>query len=684
MEPWNADMMGFEKQRNLQIPTFHYSTIPSFPSFLVDWVRVSNYIPIMPMQDPIDEILGSGSPLARLIENFECRPSQRQMAGLIRRALQEKTKAIIEAGTGTGKTLGYLVPLVLSGKKAVISTGTKNLQEQIIFKDIPLLGKARGKDVDAMMMKGRKNYLCLHRYHQYFSRPKLGEQEIKRKMDRWRTDTTFGDFAELAWMREDDPLRDALSSSSEQCLGAECLHWGECFLNRLRQNALQAQIVIVNHHLFFADLMVKKGGFGEIIPRFQVAVFDEAHALEEVATTYFGKSISTNQLLELANDLEKELDHLHGGKRKEIQKRLEMIRSGSERLWGLFGEEADRGRLSNGTMKAMERGACHEITRALGLIHEKSGFEGSGTASDQTLADRAGDLRDKLDGILTTRDPGWLKWYEKRKKTLVIHASPLDISQSMKESLYEKVKTLVFTSATLSTGGNFDYFRSRLGLEEDALQGICPSHFNFKAQALLYVPGDLPLPQEVFFSERLARRIEKILQITSGRALVLFTSYNNLNAVYDFLKGRIPYTLFKQGEAPRNKLLESFKKDTHSVLLATGSFWQGVDVPGEALSCLIIDKLPFDSPGDPLVAARIDLARSRGGNPFMEYQLPAAIIALKQGLGRLIRKGSDRGVLSVLDARMIRSRYGRFFLQSLPEIPLTQDMEDLRRFFERS
>jgi ATP-dependent DNA helicase DinG len=653
-----------------------------FPSFLVDWVGASNYIPFMPSQDPIAMILGSGSALGRWIENFEVRPSQMEMAGLIRRGLDKKSNVLIEAGTGTGKTLGYLVPLVLAGKKTVISTGTKNLQEQIIFKDIPLLSKALGKEVDAMMMKGRKNYLCLHRFHQYFTRPKMGEQEAKRKMDRWLADTTFGDFAEMAWMREDDPLRDAVSSSSDQCVGPECLHWDECFLNHLRQNALQAQIVIVNHHLFFADLMVKKGGFGEIIPRFQVAVFDEAHTLEEIATTYFGKSLSTNQLLELAADLERELDQLRGRERKEIQKNLDRIRSGSERLWELFREGEDRGRLANETMKALEGGVCHEIRRALGFIYQKSGFEGSGSASRQALAERAGDLSERLEGILATCEPGWLKWYEKRKKTLVLHASPLDISQSMKECLYEKVKTLVFTSATLSTAGNFEYFRSRLGLEEEVLQGIYPSHFNFKEQSLLYVPGDLPLPQEASFVNKLGQRIEKILRITAGRALVLFTSYNNLNAVYDYLKERIPYTLFKQGEAPRNTLLEAFKTDTHSVLLATGSFWQGVDVPGEALSCLIVDKLPFESPGDPLVAARIDLVRSRGGNPFMEYQLPAAIIALKQGLGRLIRKSSDRGVLSVLDVRMIRSRYGRFFFESLPEIPLTQSLEDLRRFFE--
>ena len=636
----------------------------------------------MSSQDPIDKILGRGSPLSRLIENFEVRPSQMQMAGLIRRALEEKRKAIIEAGTGTGKTLGYLVPLVLAGKKTVLSTGTKNLQEQIFYKDIPLLGKAFGKEVDAMMMKGRRNYLCLHRFHQSFSKPIPGEREYKKRMDQWVAETASGDFAELSWMREDDPLRDAVSSSSDQCLGAECLHWEECFLNRLRQNALHAQIVIVNHHLFFADLMVKKGGFGEIIPRFQAAVFDEAHTLEEIATTYFGKSLSTKQLLELAADLEREVDQLRGRERKEIRKRMDRIRSGSERLWELFREGEDRGRVASETMKALEGGACHEIRSALGFIHQKSGFEGSGASSRQALAERAGDLKEKLEGILATRDPGWLKWYERRKKTLVIHASPLDISESMKECLYEKVKTLVFTSATLSTAGNFDYFRSRLGLEEGTLDGIYPSHFRFKDQALMYVPGDMPLPQERFFAERLGKRIEEILRISAGRSLVLFTSYSNLNAVYDFLEGRIPYTLLRQGEAPRNALLDAFRKDTHSVLLATGSFWQGVDVPGEALICLIVDKLPFDSPGDPLVAARIDLVRSRGGNPFMEYQLPAAIIALKQGLGRLIRKSSDWGVLSVLDVRMIRSRYGRFFFQSLPEIPLTRELEDVRRFFE--
>jgi ATP-dependent DNA helicase DinG len=288
-----------------------------------------------------------------------------------------------------------------------------------------------------------------------------------------------------------------------------------------------------------------------------------------------------------------------------------------------------------------------------------------------------------LDDILTLHAPDWLKWYESRKKLVTLHASPLDISETMNELLYEKVKTIIFTSATLSATGRFDYFRSRVGLHQPLLEGIYPSHFKFEKQALMYIPQDLPLPNDPAFASRLAERIAALLKATAGRALVLFTSHNNLNTVSLLMEDKIPYTLYRQGEAPRSVLLEKFKEDTHSVLLATGSFWQGIDVPGEALSCLIIDKLPFDSPGDPLVAARIEALRTRGGNPFMDYQLPAAIIALKQGLGRLIRNSSDRGILSVLDVRMIKSRYGRFFFESLPKMPLTQDMADIPRFFDQ-
>lgn len=637
--------------------------------------------------DALDKILGPHGSLARAIAGFEYRPSQLGLAKLVKKALEEKSRAVIEAGTGTGKTLGYLVPIVLSEKKIVISTGTKNLQEQILLKDIPILSKALGRPIDAVMMKGRKNYLCRYRFDQHFLQPFLLRKEfdqVRGLLQKWVEDSEFGDRAELDWLRDDEPLWDSISSASDQCVGAGCMFYEDCFLNRLRQTAGQAQIIVVNHHLFFADLMVKKEGFGEIIPRAQAVVFDEAHTLEDIATTYLGKSLSTNQLMDLVSDMEREIADLPGQEKKRVDRHLDWIKAGAEHLWDLLREGDEKGRISEQSLEGLEKGACLEIRKGLDFICDKSGFREEENPILQSLANRAHELRQSMERILGSSDADWLRWYERRKKTAVLHASPLDISQGMKDLLYEKTRSLVFTSATLSTDGNFAYFRSRMGLAEDVLEGIYPSHFDFESNALFYVPKDLPPPTDPLFAAKASQRILEILEITSGRGLVLFTSHNNLNTVHRLLQGRIPYTLFRQGDAPKSVLLDKFRADTHSVLLATGSFWQGVDVPGEALSCLIVDKLPFDSPGDPLVAGRIDRIRSRDGNPFMDYQLPAAIIALKQGLGRLIRNSTDRGVLSVLDVRMLTSRYGRFFFESLPRMNLVHDLRDIRHFFEPS
>jgi len=635
--------------------------------------------------DALDKILGPQGSLAGAIAGFEFRPSQLKLAKLVQKALRDKAKAVIEAGTGTGKTLGYLAPIVLSEKKTVISTGTKNLQEQIFYKDIPLLSRALGREIDAVMMKGRTNYLCLYRFDQHFLRPfllKKDFEDVRGILQKWIEISEYGDRAELDWLTDDDPLWDSISSTSDQCVGTDCMFYEDCFLNRLRQRAAQAQLIIVNHHLFFADLMIKKEGFGEIIPRFQAVVFDEAHTLEDIATTYFGQSLSTNQLMDLVSDVEKEIADLPNQEKKKVRRHLEWIKAGAEHLWELLREGEEKSRLVDESLEELERGACLEIKKGLDFIQGKSGFKEEDSPALQSLANRAHELRQSMDKILGSSDADWLKWYERRKKTVVLHASPLDISQSMKDLLYEKAGTLVFTSATLSTHGHFEYFRSRMGLLQDILEGVYPSHFDFEHNALFYVPTDLPPPTDPLFTTKVSQRVLEILEITAGRALVLFTSHHNLNAVHRLLQGRIPYTLFKQGDAPKSLLLEKFRTDTHSVLLATGSFWQGVDVPGEALSCLIVDKLPFDSPGDPLVAARIDRIRSQGGNPFMDYQLPAAIIALKQGLGRLIRNSADRGMLSVLDVRMRTSRYGRFFVESLPRMPLINDLQAIRRFFE--
>ena len=644
------------------------------------------YIPLMSsLSDSMQDILGRKGILARKLEGFEYRPSQIEMARLIRKAVKKKQPAVIEAGTGTGKTLGYLVPLYLSGKKAVISTGTKNLQEQIFYKDIPLLGDATGREIDAMLMKGRKNYLCLHKYHQHFSQATLlrpDQEALRQRLEKWLKRTAFADRGELPWMRDDDPLWDALSSTSEQCLGSDCLHWEDCYLTALRRRAAQARIIIVNHHLFFADLMVKKSGFGEIIPRFQVVVFDEAHKIEEIATTYFGRRVSTHQLLELIQDAEKEIKILKASEHKDLWHHLDLIRTGTAHLLDSLGKGDDRGRLDQETLQRIASGPVRMIRQGLGFFHKNVTSRSFRSTPVQAFADRAQTLDSTLEEILSLQDANWLKWYERLKRGLILHASPLEVAGSMEEMLYENVKRLVFTSATLSTNGNFTYFRSRLGLSDPVIEGIFPSHFDFKRQTLMYVPKDLPLPNDPRFGAQIAERIAEILKITSGRALVLFTSYHNLHLVHGQLEGKIPYKIYKQGDAPKSVILQSFRQDTHSVLLATGSFWQGVDVPGETLSCLIIDKLPFDSPGDPLVAARIESIRAGNGNPFMNYQLPSAIISLKQGLGRLIRNSSDRGVLSVLDIRMVNSRYGRHFFESLPAIPLSHELADVQALFE--
>ncbi len=639
--------------------------------------------------------MGQDGLLTGSLQGFEFRPSQLEMALLIHKCLQRKISAVVEAGTGIGKTFGYLVPLILSGQKGVISTRTKNLQEQIYFKDIPLLRKATRLNIDAMIMKGRRNYLCLFKYHQYFSQTPLFKKDLpetKQWLEEWLKKTTFADRAELSWLPDNEPLWDAISCPSDQCLGSHCVFLEDCFLARLRSKAARSKIIIVNHHLFFADLKVKKSGFGEIIPRFQVVLFDEAHNIEEIATSYFGESLSTNQLLELVSDLEKEIKLLGDGFKGKFKKHLNSIKAASELLITLFDDREDKGRLDHEALSSISEGPGREISRGLKYIQEKTGLKKLDNVHPETekhgtsfhaLSARAEELHKLLQEILGKRDTNWLNWYEKRKKALVLHTSPLNVSERMNELLYEKVQTVVFASATLSTEGNFDYFRSRLGLPEDILQGIYPSHFDFRTQTLMYIPKDLPAPNKANFGSEIAQRISDILKRTVGRALVLFTSYHNLNLVWLILKDNVPYTILRQGDAPRSVLLDAFRQDVHSVLLGTASFWQGVDVPGEALSCLIVDKLPFGSPGDPLVAARIDAIRNRQGNPFMEYQVPSAIISLKQGLGRLIRKSSDRGILAVLDIRIMTSRYGRFFLDSLPKIPVSHDLSDITSFFKK-
>ncbi|MCF8083120.1 MAG: ATP-dependent DNA helicase [Deltaproteobacteria bacterium] len=638
-----------------------------------------------PFAAAIQDILGPEGKLAQFLEGFEFRPSQLKMALDLMAAIQHKKGAIAEAGTGTGKTFAYLVPLILSDKKSVISTGTKNLQEQIYFKDLSLLKKAAGLSSHAVLMKGRKNYVCLERYHHYFSQAPMRDEarpDMKDRLDAWLQTTEFADRAEVSWLPEADTLWDLISASSDQCLGVECPYHDRCFLGRLRREAAGAKMIIVNHHLFFADMKVKAGGFGEIIPRFQVAVFDEAHQVEEVAAGYLGERISTRQLQELISDCQKEIRGPEGIENGGVGAALTEIQVGMAEMRDRLSRGEDRGSIDPERLGILRAGPGQRILKGLERVGREMPLNETNRSERQAILLRARDLGQGLELILNQQDSTWLTWYERRGKLVVLHATPLDISASLHELLYPKVQSTLFTSATLSAKGTFDYIRSRLGLREETHEAIYPSHFHFETQCMLYVPRDLPLPADPEFGPAAAGRVTEILKLSKGRALVLFTSYHNLNLVWERVKDQLPYDILRQGDAPRSVLLKAFREDIPSVLMATGSFWQGVDIPGEALSCLIMDKLPFASPTDPLVAARIDAVRRNGGNPFMEYQVPAAIIAFKQGMGRLIRSSADRGIMAVLDGRILSSPYGRHFLESLPPIPMGHHLSDIAEFFK--
>jgi len=588
----------------------------------------------------LHRVLGPEGLLSKSIENFECRDAQMRMAELVESSISNRLPAVVESGTGTGKTMAYLIPAILSGKKTIISTGTKNLQEQIFFKDIPLLSNALDFQMKAVVVKGRRNYLCLDRLANMEDSPE------KSRLVRWAKTTEFADQSELDWLNDSTVNWNDVCSSGDTCKGSKCNFKESCFVSKLKERAEESQIVITNHSLFFADVVLRSGEVGKILPDFQVAILDEAHKTEDVASTALGKDVSTYHLAELS---ERSRWHL-----TNVFERLEV-----------------RGKLTAEMRQMIRPVLLREINNEMEQISNED---------NQGKIERL--LKD-LNFILSPMDDGYLRMYEKRKNDhVVIRAIPLDIAPFLSKHLYKQHKSIIFTSATLSTNNNLDYFRTRVGLPDTTLLGIFPSHFDYVNQTYMFIPQNICSPGDPDFPGQVASQITQLTRVTDGRALVLFTSYRNMSFVYELIKDRIGHVVMKQGEAPRSVLLDRFKKDVNSVLLATSSFWEGVDIPGESLSCVIIDKLPFESHEDPLVAAKIEAILDRGDNPFLEYQLPSAIISLKQGLGRLIRSHKDYGILSVLDNRLISSHYGQMFLDSLPNIPLTSNVLDLVQFME--
>ena len=640
------------------------------------------------------------------------------MASAVEQAIDEKRHLIVEAGTGTGKTLAYLLPIIKSGKRVIVSTGTKNLQEQLFFKDVPFLeralfGENRAPAVGAASvaaypqapedehrlkvcyMKGRQNYLCRKKLYDLTAQPVLnGLDEINefRTLLEWDKETTIGDRAELTTLPETSPLWGKLNASAEHCIGSKCAEFGRCFITEMRRKAAESDIIIVNHHLFFADLSVKlaaeKAPDAGVLPAAACVIFDEAHELEDVATSYFGVTVSNLKVDDLLRDLEVTIRD----KKVVSTDLLQLsgrVRERSQFFFSILPEGDGRFAFNNREEFLEEFGS--EFIGFKNVIRQlHSELQAIPNKPDEVhnLIRRTDELHAQLSFLMESREKNTVYWIERRSgrgkfskvENVFLQATPIDVSAILRQSLFDRFESIVLTSATLAVANGFDYIKGRLGLE-GARELIVPSHFDYESQAIFYVPPDLPDPRDASFTQQATARIRQLLEITRGRAFCLFTSHAQMQQVHDALLGQLDYPMLLQGSAPKTALIEQFRATPNAVLFATSSFWQGVDVQGDQLSCVIIDKIPFAVPSDPIVQARCIAIDDDGGNAFFDYSVPVAVITLKQGFGRLIRSLNDRGLLVLLDNRILKKQYGRVFVKSLPAYTRTTDIRKVEEFF---
>ncbi len=671
------------------------------------------------------QFFAPGGVLARTHPAYEFRRGQLQMAQAVEQALEEKRHLIVEAGTGTGKTLAYLMPVIRAGKRVIISTGTKNLQEQLFYKDVPFLEHALYGDpggtaaqdqpsqgsgrLSVCYMKGRNNYLCRKKLYDLTDQPVLsGLQEIDqyRAISAWEKTTATGDRAELAELPEASALWHKLDARADACIGQKCSEFERCFITEMRRRAMESDIIIVNHHLFFADLAIKLQADGApdagILPEAAAVIFDEAHELEDVAGNYFGISVSNLRVDDLARDVEGSLQH-NRMLSASLSGALGSLRERSQFFFSLL--PPGEGRFAfESRREFLEENGDEFLALNQSLTRLAGELEGLPQKPEEifNFVRRTQELQVQLAYAMESEDRNTVFWIERRggrgnsprghgakeknpensrgRQNVFLQATPIHVGPILRECLWSKLECAVLTSATLAVGGGFEYIRQRLGLEH-ARESVLPSHFDYQNQALFYVPPDLPDARAPQFTTQAAERIRKLLEITRGRAFVLFTSYAQMNDIYQRLLGELDYTMLRQGDAPKSALLEEFRLTPNAVLFATSSFWQGVDVQGDQLSCVIIDRLPFAVPSDPVVAARVKAIDADGGNAFFQYQVPSAVITLKQGFGRLIRSLHDRGLLVLLDNRILKKQYGRVFIESLPNYKRTTDLRVVEEFF---
>ncbi len=632
------------------------------------------------------EVFGPGGLLEKCHPGYEFRRSQLEMAEILEEAFVGKHHAIVEAGTGTGKTLAYLIPAIRSGRRVVVSTATKSLQEQLFSKDVPFLRKHFAPELNVAVMKGRGNFLCRQKVHQMEGQPLLkGMDEVDwfAQIRDWAKLTETGDRAELDFLPDDSELWQRLDARRETCTGQKCPEFNRCFITWMHQRAASADIIIVNHHLFFADLALRQDDFGSILPEYSAVVFDEAHEIEDVASDYFGRQISNYRFEELVRDAEQAL-RLTRLASPPLLKRIARLRERGRSFFEAF--PAREGRFAfdqaqRASFLEQNRETYDDLAAAVKALETE--IAALPTKPDElvALARRGFELRGELTFLFESNERNYVYWFERRNKGVFLAATPIDVSGILRERLFEQFDTAVLTSATLAVGGRFDFLKQRLGIAV-ARERVLPHEFDFKRQALLYIPATMPDVRDARFAPAAADEIVRLLEITRGRAFCLFTSYAQMNEVHGRVRGQVDFPLLVQGTAPRSALLERFRTTPGAVLFATASFWQGVDVPGEQLSCVIIDRLPFAVPSDPVVAARVRALQEDGRNAFAEYQVPEAVLALKQGFGRLIRSKTDRGLLAILDNRILRMQYGKIFLESLPEYTTTQDIAAIERFMQ--